>query len=39
MDIYVDVKDVALAMPKIKEIVKRLGLESRTTIEPVARAD
>jgi hypothetical protein len=39
MDIYVDVKDVAVAMAKTKEIVKRLGLESRTKIEPVPQPD
>lgn len=39
MDIYVDVKDVAVAMAKTKAIVKRLGLESRTRIEPVPKPD
>jgi hypothetical protein len=35
MDIYIDVKDVAAAMAKTQEIVKRLGLEGRTRIERV----
>jgi hypothetical protein len=32
MDVYVDVEDVSVAMAKITEIVKTLGLESRTTV-------
>lgn len=35
MDIYVEVKDVDVALSKTQEIVQRLGLESRTTIERV----
>lgn len=39
MDIYIDVKDVSVAMAKTKEIVVRLGLESRTTIQAVPKLD
>ena len=36
MDVYVDVPDAAVAVAKTKEIVKRLGLESRTKVKAVA---
>ena len=33
MDVFIDVEDVSAAAPRIRDIVKRLGLESRATVD------